>query len=73
MGIDPADLHRMSKLSADKLNEWLVGQVPQSPFHQAAEKELARRESRTNWIKWGILAGIAAIGLIATLYKLFSS
>jgi len=71
MGINPNDLDRLRQLSIDQLREWMNGQKPESRYHQAARNELARRESRTNWIKWGVLAGLAALTFFLSLYSMF--
>ena len=50
---------------------WVAGQKPESRYHQAVKNERARRESRTNWIKWGTLAGLAALTFFLSLYSMF--
>lgn len=71
METNPKDLDRIRKLSVDHLRGWMNGQKPESRYRQAAKQELARRESRTNWIKWGVLVGLAALTLFLSLYSMF--
>lgn len=71
MGINPNDLDRIRQLSIDHLREWMAGQKPESRYHQAAKNELARRESRMAWIKWGVFAGLAALTFFLSLYSMF--
>ena len=71
MGINPNDLDRIRQLSIDHLREWMNGQKPESRYHQAAKNELARRESRTAWIKWGVPVALAALTLFLALYSMF--
>ena len=71
MGINPNDLDRIRQLSLNHLREWMAGQKSESRYHQAAKKELARRETRTAWIKWGTLAGLAALTFFLSLYSMF--
>lgn len=69
MGIDPTDLMRINRLPVEKLRHWMDGQKPESPFHLAAKYERARRETRDNWIKWGVGVGIAVAGIVLSLHK----
>lgn len=71
MGINPNDLDRIRQLSIDHLRDWMNGQKPESRYHQAAKNELARRETGTAWIKWGVLVGLAALTLFLSLYSMF--
>ena len=68
MGIDPRKLDNIKTVSVDILRSWVAGQKPESPYHQAAQYELERRERRNQWIKWGIGIGIAVGGLIVAFY-----
>lgn len=71
MGINPKDVDRIRQLSLDHLREWVAGQKSDSRYHQAARNELARRETRTAWIKWGVLAGLIAMTFFLSLYSMF--
>jgi hypothetical protein len=71
MGINPNGLDRIRQLSVSDLREWMAGQKPESRYHQAAKNELARRESRTAWIKWGVLVGLVAMMFFLSLYSMF--
>lgn len=71
MGINPNDLDGIGQLPTAHLRVWMAGQEPESHYHQVAKNELARRESRTNWIKWGVLAGLGVLTFFLTLYKMF--
>ena len=69
MGIQPGDLDNIKKLHISKLRNWINGQKPESPFHQAAKYEIERREKRNQWIKWGIGIGVAVLGLIIAVLR----
>ena len=71
MGIYPTDLDGIGQLPTAYLRVWMAGQKSESHYYQAAKNELARRESRTNWIKWGVLAGLAALTFFLSLYSMF--
>jgi hypothetical protein len=71
MGINPNGLDGIGQLPTAHLRVWMAGQEPESHYHQAAKNELARRETRTAWIKWGTLAGLAALTFFLSLYSMF--
>ena len=71
MGIYPTDLDGIGQLPTAHLRVWMAGQKSESHYYQAAKNELARRESRTNWIKWGVPVALAALTLFLAFYRMF--
>jgi hypothetical protein len=71
MGSNPNDLDGIGHLPTAHLRVWIAGHKPDSHYYQAAQKELARRECRANWIKWGVPLALAALTLFLSLYSMF--
>jgi hypothetical protein len=71
MSINPSGLDGIRHLPTSHLRVWIAGQDPESHYHQAAKKELARRKRRANWIRWGVPVALAALTLFLSLYRMF--
>ena len=71
MGINLNDLDGIGQLPTAHLRVWMAGQTTESHYYQVAKHELARRETRTAWIKWGTLTGLAALTFFLSLYSMF--
>ena len=71
MSIDSIDLKGIRQLPTAHLRVWMADQKSEFRYYQAAKNELARRQSRSNWIKWGVPVALAALTLFLSLYSMF--